>query len=426
MDRTYRLWFLLALVLALAPAGARSLLWLGQGRSVPLDMSLAQAGEVLFKHDFKAKDNLCAEGDGVGPLFNARSCVACHKMGGVGGAGGLEHNVTTYTIRLPGQKPREGVIHANSVGVQKETLADIHPNFPPTSTPTLDQLVQISGRANNHCLQFPSGVHVSQRNTPALFGAKLIDEIPDRVIVAGAKSQQLKWGFAPSDDESVPVGRALKLANGKIGRFGWKAQMGSLADFVQAACANEMGLSNPGQAHPKHVVAKVTFVSTGYDLSQRQCDELTAFCASLPKPVEKLPKGATEEQVAAGKKLFGTVGCAACHTPKLGDVDGIYSDLLLHRMGQDLVGGGSYGEPPIPIPDTSSEGPSPSEWRTPPLWGVADSAPYLHDGRAGTLEEAIRMHGGQAQRSATAFAGLKANEQAQVIAFLKSLRAPGQ
>jgi CxxC motif-containing protein (DUF1111 family) len=124
-----------------------------------------------------------------------------------------------------------------------------------------------------------------------------------------------------------------------------------------------------------------------------------------------------------GKHLFKATGCAECHTPKLGSVDGIYSDLLLHNMGPGLVGGGSYGEQPIPS-EASSDAPSPSEWRTPPLWGVADSGPYLHDGRAATLEEAIQMHDGQGKRSKEKFAKLSRGEQAQLIAFLKTLRAP--
>jgi CxxC motif-containing protein (DUF1111 family) len=164
--------------------------------------------------------------------------------------------------------------------------------------------------------------------------------------------------------------------------------------------------------------------SPGIDLTAQQCDQLTAFCASLPRPAERLPQGVSAEQAAAGKKLFTTVGCADCHTPNLGSVDGIYSDLLLHRMGQELVGGGSYNEPPPPIPGSPNEGPSPSEWRTPPLWGVADSAPYLHDGRAATLEEAIRLHGGQGARAARNFASLAAADQARLVAFLKTLRAP--
>jgi len=424
MDRTYRVWYLLVLVVALVPAGARLLLW-QKGRTQFVDLDMAQAGEVLFKHDWTKNDPLCPEGDGVGPVFNATSCVACHNQGGPGGGGDLKHNVTTFTVRLPGKTPREGVVHAYHVVSDElaETLQHLDPSLPATSRPTLDQLVNLPGR-NNHCLAFPTGVHLSQRNTPALFGAKLIDEIPERVIQAGAKTQRIKWGMAPAEDESVPVGRAPRLANGRIGRFGWKGQMASLSDFVQAACANELGLGNPGQAQPTpiYLAGGVSLASVGHDLTTRQCDELTAFCASLPKPVERPSKDVAEE-AAAGKKVFGTIGCADCHTPKLGSVDGIYSDLLLHRMGQDLVGGGSYGEPPVPIPD-APEGPSPSEWRTPPLWGVADSAPYLHDGRAPTLEKAIEMHGGQASRSARTFASLSRDERTQLIAFLKTLRAP--
>jgi CxxC motif-containing protein (DUF1111 family) len=428
MNRTYRIAYLLVVVLALAPAGVRLLVWQKTRMKAQIvDPAMAQAGEVLFKHNWTPKDPLSPGGDGLGPVFNAPSCVACHHQGGAGGSGGLEHNVTSFTVRgRPGQPAREGVVHAFAVkpGNRPETLQDVDPSLPRVSQPKLEQVVALAGRSN-HCMQFPTGVHISQRNTPALFGAKLIDEIPERVILAGARSQRLRWGMANSEDESVPVGRALRLANGRIGRFGWKAQMASLSDFVQAACANELGLGNPGQAQPVPIYQPMATPRPGHDLTLEQCNQLTAFCASLARPVERLPRDVTSEQAEAGKKLFGTIGCADCHTPNLGSVDGIYSDLLLHRMGQDLVGGGSYGEPPMPIPDSPGrEGPSPSEWRTPPLWGVADSAPYLHDGRAATLDEAIRLHGGQGQRSATRFARLSDADKNRLLAFLKTLRAP--
>jgi CxxC motif-containing protein (DUF1111 family) len=421
MARTYRLWYLLVLLLALAPAAARWLLLPG-ARAQPVDATMALAGEVLFKRDWKPRDARCPDGDGLGPVFNATSCVACHHQVRTGGGGGLEHNVTTFTVRIPGQPPREGVVHALAVDL-RETLHDVHPDLPAISQPTLVQLINLDGR-NSHCLPLPTGVHLSQRNTPALFGAKLIDEIPEHVILAGEKSQRLRWGLARPDDDGPPVGRALRLANGRIGRFGWKAQIASLSDFVRAACANELGLSNPGGAQPTPLYAKAAYQSTGLDLTARQCDELTAFCASLPRPVERLPKGVTADQADAGRKRFETIGCADCHTPKLGAVDGLYSDLLLHRMGRTLVGGGSYGSPPMPVPDSPDDGLSPSEWRTPPLWGVADSAPYLHDARAATLEGAITMHGGQAAAAAQRFAELNPAEKAELNAFLKTLRAP--
>jgi CxxC motif-containing protein (DUF1111 family) len=272
----------------------------------------------------------------------------------------------------------------------------------------------------------PSGVVVSQVNPPALYGARLIDAVPDRILIAAEKSQRLKWGNAPTGKDELPVGRASRMPDGRIGKFGWKAQTATLSDFVQAACANELGLGNPNMPQPSPL-GKAGYKPRGLDLTQEQCDQITAFVASLDQPTETMPYGIKEQAEAAeGKKLFNNIGCADCHTPNLGSIEGIYSDLLLHRMSTEMVGAGAYYEKVVPIPDTTpSDGPVASEWRTPPLWGVADSAPYMHDGRAETLEEAIKLHGGQAKRSASRFAQLPEGEQKDLIAFLKTLRAPG-
>jgi CxxC motif-containing protein (DUF1111 family) len=428
MQKSYRAWLLVIAFLALAPIGLRALTWKAV-KSPPLDTAMVDAGKVLFNHEFKPNDPLCNGGDGLGPVFNDSSCVACHNQGGVGGAGNRDHNVTLVTVR-DGDKQREGVVHMRAIpGAQQETLAMMHSALPPTPTLKLEDIVIIPG-INTHCRSFPMGVSISQRNTPALFGAKLIDEISERDIIAMERSQGLKWVQVSAESETAPVGRALRLPDGRVGRFGWKAQSASLSDFVQAACANELGLGNPGQAQPKplgftgrdYMIAKL-------DLTQDQCDQITSFVSSLPRPSERLPVDASgQEQCSEGKKLFHQVGCADCHTPDLGSVEGLYSDLLLHRMGADLTGGGSYNEPPLPpIPGKKHDDPpSPGEWRTPPLWGVADSAPYLHDGRAPTLEKAIELHGGQGGRSAQQFKQLTRVQQEEVLAFLKSLRAPAQ
>jgi len=410
MDRTYRVWYLLALLVALAPAGARLLWWQRAPASAAVDPSMAAAGKVLFEHDWKAKDSLCGDGDGLGPVFNASSCTACHNQGGVGGGGGVEFNVTNYTVNIPGQPARVGVVHIKHIDGQAkaDNLKHIHASLPDLRG---DQLVEKGRLAQLNKMQLPEGVSISQRNTPALFGSKLINEIPERVILAGVRGKN--------------HGRAHRLADGRIGRFGWKAQMASLSDFVRAACANELGLGNPGQEQPMALALDGAKESRPViDLTIKQCDELTAFCASLPRPTERVSKDHAD-QVAVGKTLFRRIGCADCHVQKLGSVDGIYSDLLLHSMGSTLVGGGSYGDLPREVPTPPGEGgPSPDEWRTPPLWGVASSAPYMHDGRADTLEQAIEMHGGEAAHSAKNFANLGPKKQAQLIAFLKTLRAP--
>jgi CxxC motif-containing protein (DUF1111 family) len=425
MSKSYRAWYVAAALLALVPAGARLLVW-QRARPPVVDDQMARAGETLFKHEWQAHDALSPSGDGLGPVYNATSCLACHNQGGPGGAGGLEHNVTTFTATAarPGAQTRIGVVHAYALGAP-ETLHDIDAALPPITRPSLEELGARSLTDGRSTIRFPIGVFVSQRNTPALFGDRLIDAIPERVIVAGEKAQRVKWGMAKPDDEVFPVGRVPRLGEGRLGRFGWKAQTATLGEFVQAACANELGLGNPGQAQPRHI-GKSAYQEPGLDLTAEQCDQLTAFVGSLPQPVERVPDNPDRrERVAAGRKLFDAIGCADCHTPDLGSVKGIYSDMLLHRMGQELVGGGYYGAP-VPVPNGSpGEGPAaPSEWRTPPLWGVADSAPYLHDGRARTLSEAIRMHGGQGKGSSDRYERLAADEEQQLFAFLLTLRAP--
>ena len=113
MRQVGRMWWLLVVVLALVPVGLKARSIWNRPRPQPLDPEMAQVGEMLFKHEWQVKDSLSASGDGLGPVFNATSCVACHNQGGVGGAGGLKHNVNVFTVREADTgKIREGVVHA--------------------------------------------------------------------------------------------------------------------------------------------------------------------------------------------------------------------------------------------------------------------------------------------------------------------------
>ncbi|HKI20508.1 MAG TPA: di-heme oxidoredictase family protein, partial [Isosphaeraceae bacterium] len=267
-------------------------------------------------------------------------------------------------------------------------------------------------------------VRTQSINPTALYGAGWIDRISAKTIVHQSRRKALQaiGKEILADLEGVKPGRVRVLADGRIGKFGWKAQFATLEEFVASACANELGLGNPVMEQAKPYAHQAES-KVDRDLDPKQFRSLVAFVDTLPRPTEILPADPKERgHVERGETLFKQVGCVACHTPEIGGVAGIYSDLLLHRISnRNDLGSGYAEEPQVPLPD---EHPLPDEWKTPPLWGVADSAPYFHDGGSATLELAIFRHGGDARNVTTVFESLSGDDQAAVVNFLKSLKAP--
>jgi CxxC motif-containing protein (DUF1111 family) len=220
----------------------------------------------------------------------------------------------------------------------------------------------------------------------------------------------------------VPAGRPRILPDGRVGKFGWKAQFATLQDFVAAACANEIGLGNPGMPQATPTVCQ-NFPSVANDLTSAQFSSLVAFVDTLPRPIEAIPSDPDQRgRVEIGRRLFLGIGCADCHTPDMDGVAGVYSDFLLHHLDDRRNGSGGYeNASPVPLPE---DHPLPDEWKTPPLWGVADSAPYFHDGTCSTLEQAVLRHHGDAENIRITYEHLSSDDRAAIIAFLKTLRAP--
>jgi CxxC motif-containing protein (DUF1111 family) len=447
------------------------------------DKEALERGKELFTREWIAGDRRSHAGDGLGPVYNAQSCAACHRLGGIGGAGTNETNVSLVSVfigedfhgaisgipprPLPLTEARKKVV-AGQRGREVEIeipsapeLAKIHPAlrtqssfplhrfgigpefaewkasiFPRDETETERFNNQNSKRRHIKSIGSSRVTLIeSKRNTPPLFGAGLIDAIPDKVFDEVVAEQAKASGDAPPsaelgfEDPGLPVrGRVARLNDGRVGRFGWKASVASLREFTLQACSSELGLEVPG-FHRALAPWKSDFKAPGIDLTSEQIGTLTHFVASLPRPVVR-PADSAEQigAVEGGRQLFTSVGCAACHRPKLGEVDGIYSDLLLHDMGRRLSDSGSYTvlEAQDPSNDKSKQPRAANEleWRTPPLWGLRDSAPYLHDGRAETIAEAVAFHEGEGRTAAQAYKGLSDKERQQVELFLKSLAAP--
>ncbi len=384
-------------------------------------------GRTLFEHEWQPNDPL-AHGDGLGPVFNAKSCVACHFQGGAGGGGEARHNATNYEV-LP--RPRDpqmhvGTIHNFSVdGRSKETFAALRKMYPVLKG---EQAPPPPPAPDPHCgyVTPPAKpdfdpVRTESVNTTALFGAGWIDLISDKAILLNARTRSLHNVVreVSLDFSDIPVGKVRLLPDGRVGKFGWRGQFATLEDFVAAACANEIGLGTPLTKQPKPLLS-ASAADVAPDLDAKQFRSLVSFVKTLPKPTEE----ATSES-EHGREVFTRVGCAACHVPDLGGVKGVYSDFLLYTLDDPTPPGGPdpYG-PSLPGNPRPDDLPRPAEWKTPPLWGVADSAPYLHDGRSATLQDAIKRHRGDATSVSDAYGKLQAGDQAAVIALLKSLKAP--
>ena len=407
-------------------------------------------GRELFARDWLVGDARSHGGDGLGPVYNERSCAGCHHLGGTGGAAAADKNIDIlspagdafanagffYAFGMSFGSNGFEYHFTNNPGKPKPKPLDVaalvrlHPGFREAPSVVLHRYGPDadyrSWREQVPGTHGTVGLQVTQRNPTPLFGLGLIDAIPDDVIEAAARRR------LPA--ASSVKGRVNRLPDGRIGRFGWKAQVATLHEFVISAATGELGLEVPGrrQAADPRVPP---IAAPGLDLNEEECAALTAYVASLPAPrTLDAADGKHERAIKAGAAVFRSIGCAHCHVPKLGEVDGLYSDLLLHDMSPQLGDTGFYGvftgndPPPAPkrAPKGKPAGAGMQEWRTPPLWGLRDSFPYLHDGRAETIEQAIALHGGEGTSAAQRYAQLSSRERQQLEQFLFSLAAPKQ
>lgn len=341
------------------------------------------SGRELMDHDFGHAGGVGAmAGEDGGPRFNGDSCRACHQDPVFGGAG-----------------PRD-------VNVMRHGFVDLNGIFsPPLTTP--NTILHKEIRSGFSPVEAENGINVFEhRQTPHMFGLGLVDAISDETILANADPED-------TDGDGIS-GRAHVLSDGRIGRFGWKADVPSLAEFVRDAMGAEIGITLPEQAG-------LTFGLTSDDdgvadpeLSLEEAEDLLFFLNMLAGPPRQA--SATSDEALTGAMVFNGIGCAACHVSSLpAVVDGatvdvpLFSDLLLH----EILPEGSRG-----IDDGFA---TMREFRTAPLWGLSESAPYFHSGEADTIDEAIRLHDGEAAATRDAYLLLSAEDQAALLAFLGSL-----
>ncbi len=306
---------------------------------------------------------------GLNPTFNADSCRACHQDPVIGGAGGIDVNVLRLDW-IDDQGSRASL--DSSAILLRSTLPGVLP-------------LELWDWSQSDSLI------VESRQPPSLLGIGEVENISNATILANEDPEDL-------DGDGIS-GRAHILSNGQLGRFGWKAQIPSVRDFIADALLVEVGVT----VHPS--LSDFT-VENDFD----SCDDpelVDEDVASLEFFVYEL--GAPKSTIEQVHDIFVQAGCASCHIPSMDGVP-LYSDLLLHDMG--------YEASTVVNHDLNA---LPSEFRTPPLWGIRDTAPYMHNGEAESLHDAILYHGGEASSSVIQYESLSEEERQSLLAFLNDL-----
>ena len=398
-------------------------------------------GNAFFNSAWIVAPATAAARDGLGPLFNARSCDACHNNDGRG-----------RPPERPGEQPISLVMQfaTPTPGSNNEPQSDPHygANFNPFAIGGVpaEGALQISyeelrgafADGEPYALAAPSYVFeqlaygelapdtvFSPRVASSVFGVGLLEALPE--------SQVLEREDPDDKDGDGVSGRANRVWSHLehrtvIGRIGWKANQPDVAHQTAAAFAAEMGMSSslrPGQnCTPAQTLCARAPTGGEPEVSDEIFRRIVEYQRMLGVPARR---DLDAPEVRRGAELFRQANCAACHrtTFRIGDVAGApwlanqtvhpFSDLLLHDMGLALADGRA---------DFDATG---SEWRTAPLWGlglqqiVNGHTRLLHDGRARNVSEAILWHGGEAERAKEAYRMMSKRDRAALLAFLNSL-----
>ncbi len=368
------------------------------------ELAAFHRGREIFVKRFKPSE-------GLGPFYNATSCSSCHSKPVPGGTSDLYRN---FYVATWGSSP----------------FVFNLPGLPSPVVPAFGSSINAPFSLQRGRTVIPEFVNAQpvasdQRNGIPVFGTGLFELISDETILANAD---------PDDaNEDGISGRANNDGAG-MGRFGSKAQANNIELFARAPLFNQMGISsNPvqglagtvslghgalmqGTATPNAPTADNDGVADP-EISTQDLSDLIAFSRFLAPPQKKV----FNDAAVRGEQVFAQVGCTNCHIPSLESTRGpveAYSDLLIHNMGPDLAGQVSFGSPQVSSIDPIT---TEAEWRTAPLWGISNVAPYLHDGRASTLLEAILLHGGEGETSRNAFQALSVTQQEDILEFLRHL-----
>lgn len=395
-------------------------------------------GKSFFRIPWVEAPSATTARDGLGPLFNANTCMHCHPGNGTGVAVNKDGTMTRSLLLRLSRKDSNNTELLKKVGFEPDStygaqlskngnqkvIAEGEPvvsyeilkgKYPDGITYTLRK--PSYSVIHKGYGEFDEDTVLAPRIGSALIGLGQLELISEKDILAyqdiddkdgNGISGKANYAFDPETNTT------------KLGRFTWKASATTVKHQSAGAAHNDMGLTTP--LFPVHNCTKKQTACIeeskkgrfDLELPAQRLDAIAYYLSNLAIPKQREP-----EKHLEGAKLFKSIGCISCHVESYKTASGIeikpYSDLLLHDMGEGLADGRS---------EFLANG---KEWRTAPMWGiglydkVSGEANFLHDGRARSIEEAILWHGGEAEKSKNEFMALDKILREKILLFLKSI-----
>ncbi len=345
---------------------------------VPLDGVDTDQKNAFFEGD-SLFDLVLHEADGLGPLYTRAACSACHDKG----------------VRGPGSVQKMSVVEADgfTTSADQSKLPYGHTVHPLLAAGAQTAIVPPDD---------PS-VKVTLRVGPPILGRGYLEAIDDAEILARATEQKTRpdaihgrpnhvvYASEPNPD---PTFNAHQKGDMVIGRFGAKARIATLDEFTADALQGDMGITSPLRPTEfENPDGLMDDLKDGIDVTADSVNKRAMYVrlTAIPRRDDLDP---------AGEALFAKVKCDVCHAPSMktradypiailaGIEAPVFTDMLLHDMGEELADGMIDGEA------------GSRDWRSAPLLGLRFNKTFLHDGRALTVEEAILAHGGKGSEAA--------------------------
>ena len=410
-----------------------------------LDFSV---GDSFFKSDWVAAPQPDSFRDGLGPLFNTRSCEGCHILDGRGHApadGELNEKGLLVRISVPATTQKEKEQLTRSGVIPHPVYGDQIQDF---SLEGVKHEAKVRVRYEYSTIRFSDGESVQIRKPVVLLEDLNYGPLPDNLMISpriaspmiglglleAISDSQILANEDPDDRDGDGISgrgnRVWDIKNKKtaLGRFGWKAGQPNMTQQSAGAFNGDMGITSSlfpdDNCTESQTACKAATPEDHPDVSDSILEKVVFYSRNLAVPIRLDSK---DPEVLKGKALFGKARCSGCHIPNFTTLKvknypeqseqsiWPYTDLLLHDMGEGLADN---------RPEFLASG---REWRTPPLWGIGKSkmvnpkATFLHDGRARTIMEAILWHGGEGEAAKQAVMDMNKEQRTALVRFVNSL-----